>query len=524
VAPAERRGELRGDLDNIARKAMAAEPASRYATASELGDDVRRHLDGFPVRARPDGRAYRTAKFLRRHRGAVVAAAAGLVALLVSLGVAVRSARVAETERLRAEARFQDLRRLASSVLYDLHDAIARLSGATPLRRTLVERALEYLDRLAREAPDDVALRREVADGYQRISQVQGGGIGANLGDTKGAIESSGKALAIRRDLASRAQPADADIVGLALAQVEMGALQRGQGQLDQAEDSYRSAVTGLEALRARGALDDANRRRLGVVYQRLAELEMFQGRSAAAMPWAQRAVAEAESVRQARPDDAEARSTLAGAFYQLATVLASEGRHKDAMAGAREARSLLEAGLRDNPIDAAQAQLLLYALHLEGSELHTLGDPRAAIQVREHALEVAEGMLGRDPADRWSQLAVAVAAGALGEALLAEREVERSEPHFRNALSISTRAVTEDPANGFARLQAASAEHGLARALVSRSSPANVAEGCSLLQRVHAYWSALAAKGRLPAGEVAEFEKLPEWLSRCPAPGTAPS
>jgi tetratricopeptide (TPR) repeat protein len=517
VAPAERHGELKGDLDNIAKKAMAPEPAARYVTAFELGEDVRRHLEGFPIRARPEGRAYRAAKFLRRHRAAVTAAAAALVILLLSLGVALRNARVAETERRRAEARFQDLRRLANSVLYDLHDAIARLSGATPLRRTLVERALEYLDRLAREAPDDLALKRELADGYQRIAQVQGGGVGANLGDTKGALESYAKALAIRRDLALGAQPAYTDVVGLAVAELEMGALQRAQGRLDQAEASYRSAAAGLEALRARGALAEADRGRLGVVYQRLAELSMFQGHSAAAMPWARKSVAEAEAARKARPDDITPRSNLAGAVYQLAAILASEGQHVESLARAREARTLLETGLRENPIDVSQSQILLYALHLEGSELQTLGDTRGAIEVREHALEVAEGMLRRDPADRWSQLGVAVAAGALGDALLAARDLDRSERHFRDALRISSGAAAEDPANSFARLQAASAEHGLGRVLLARGTPSSLEEGCGALRRVEAFWVGLRAQGRLPADEQAELAQLPARLTRCP-------
>ena len=42
---------LRGDLDNVVLKALRKDPAERYATAAELAEDLRRHLDGFPVRA-----------------------------------------------------------------------------------------------------------------------------------------------------------------------------------------------------------------------------------------------------------------------------------------------------------------------------------------------------------------------------------------------------------------------------------------------------------------------------------------
>ena len=60
---------LRGDLDVIVGKALALDPARRYPSVEALADDLRRHLDGRPVRARPDSLGYRAGKFVRRHRG-----------------------------------------------------------------------------------------------------------------------------------------------------------------------------------------------------------------------------------------------------------------------------------------------------------------------------------------------------------------------------------------------------------------------------------------------------------------------
>lgn len=77
--------KLRGDLDNIVLMALRKEPERRYASAEDLSEDIRRHLEGLPVLARKGARTYRLGKFLRRHKAAVVAAALG-VALLLAAG------------------------------------------------------------------------------------------------------------------------------------------------------------------------------------------------------------------------------------------------------------------------------------------------------------------------------------------------------------------------------------------------------------------------------------------------------
>ncbi|MBY0395215.1 MAG: protein kinase, partial [Thermoleophilia bacterium] len=62
------------DLETIVLKAMAREPADRYATALELAADLARFLDGRPIAARRPGIVDRAAKLAARNRGVVVAA------------------------------------------------------------------------------------------------------------------------------------------------------------------------------------------------------------------------------------------------------------------------------------------------------------------------------------------------------------------------------------------------------------------------------------------------------------------
>ena len=85
-------------------RALATHPERRYATASDFADDLRRYLDGRPIRARPDSAWYRMRKFAARHRSGVAIASSALVALVIGLAVALAQARRANVERDRALA------------------------------------------------------------------------------------------------------------------------------------------------------------------------------------------------------------------------------------------------------------------------------------------------------------------------------------------------------------------------------------------------------------------------------------
>jgi tRNA A-37 threonylcarbamoyl transferase component Bud32 len=76
---------LAGDLDAIVGKALECDRERRYASAEEFADDLRRHLDGAPVRARPPSPVERIGRALRRH---VVAIAVGsTIVVLLCFGL-----------------------------------------------------------------------------------------------------------------------------------------------------------------------------------------------------------------------------------------------------------------------------------------------------------------------------------------------------------------------------------------------------------------------------------------------------
>jgi eukaryotic-like serine/threonine-protein kinase len=101
----EARRDLRGDIDNILRKALQKEPTQRYSAVTGFADDLRRYLSGMPVRARRDTVHYRAGKFIRRHKLAV--ASATLTAILLLAAIVATN-----VQRRRAEAGEEANRRL----------------------------------------------------------------------------------------------------------------------------------------------------------------------------------------------------------------------------------------------------------------------------------------------------------------------------------------------------------------------------------------------------------------------------
>jgi eukaryotic-like serine/threonine-protein kinase len=118
AAPSRTTPTLRGDLDNIAAKALKKSPLERYASVAAFADDLRRYLAHEPVSARADSWRYRAAKFVRRHRIGV--AAASLTAASLVAGIVGTTWQAVEARRERDHAVFEGGRALAKGNLFNM--------------------------------------------------------------------------------------------------------------------------------------------------------------------------------------------------------------------------------------------------------------------------------------------------------------------------------------------------------------------------------------------------------------------
>ncbi|MBX3292252.1 MAG: serine/threonine protein kinase [Acidobacteria bacterium] len=239
-------GELRGDLDNIVLKCLGKEPESRYASADQLLADIEAFLAGRPVSVHPQSRSYRLKKFVGRNRLPVAAASMAVLLILAGLGMALYQWSVARQNQLIAEQRFQQVRKVANSLIFDYHDEISKLEGSTALRERLVTDAVAYLDAISQGEITDPELLKELGIAYRKIGDVQGLAYQSNLGKLSDAIRSHGLSV----DTLNRAININPDDLS---ARVELSAsyysLSDAQRRIGRLDDAERSLDTGIGIL-----------------------------------------------------------------------------------------------------------------------------------------------------------------------------------------------------------------------------------------------------------------------------------
>ncbi len=176
IEPRQLKRTLQGDLDWIVMKALEKDRTRRYETANGFAADVIRHLSHEPVVAAPPGRAYRIKKFVRKHRGAVIAASLVVLSLLAGIagttwGMVRAESRRKEAEAARlAEARAREgeqhqYARYRTTIDFALNDLRHTLEGSIytkTIREDFGRQLLQFLDRVSRSDSDGISQRAKL--------------------------------------------------------------------------------------------------------------------------------------------------------------------------------------------------------------------------------------------------------------------------------------------------------------------------------------------------------------------------
>jgi eukaryotic-like serine/threonine-protein kinase len=461
------RRQLKGDLDNILMMALRKEPQRRYASVNQLSDDIRRHLEGLPVSAHRDTFGYRASKFVQRHKTAVAAAALIMVSLIAGLTTTIWQAKRAQAAQARAERRFNEVRKLASSNLFEFHDEIAKVPGTTAARALVVKGALEYLNSLAKEAAGDRGLQLELATAYQKVGDAQGRPGFASLGDHMGALTSYRQALAIRKNLVvsgAADPPLERD---LATTYERIGDTLLTTGQTADALVNYREALALRKALLDRAPNDRDARRGYATVSQHMAQALALSGKLAEAQQIEEPAFETFQALGAERPKDPDTQRDVFIAYIKHGDLLLRAGNKSQALKNYREALPIA-AGVELIAEDKTKAKRETAAVHDKiGNVLAAANDTSGALKNYQTALELRAALADADPNNAEVQRDLSISHEKIGNLLDRSGNPTGALAQYRQCLVIDTRMAEGDPGSAQEQSDCAETHENISRMLI---------------------------------------------------------
>lgn len=345
------------DLHTVIAKGLRTEPERRYPTVDAFAADLERHLEGRPVSARPDTLMYRTSRFVRRNRTAVLAAS--VVAATLSASSIWVLAERADTARQVASER--DKLRETQGFLLEMFGAVGAddVQGDEVSARALLDAQAERIERYDGQPEVQAEIQTVLADGYQRL----------------GAVDAA-YPLAVNA-LEAQVELFGGESVDAARARGLVGWIERERGNHPEAEEALRQSIAMLRAASpAEPGMLGKSLNDLGVV---LGDV----GRHDEAIPVLEESIALRREAGGGR--------ALGITANNLAFAYGAVGRSDDAIALMREAIEALESELGPR-----HGRVWTAVSNLTALEAETLGPPETIAAWRTY-LRRTEDRFGPD-------------------------------------------------------------------------------------------------------------------------------
>jgi eukaryotic-like serine/threonine-protein kinase len=521
-SPEKLKRRLDGDLDNIVLMALRKEPQRRYASVEQFREDIRRHLEHLPVIARKDTVVYRTTKFIARHKAGVAAGVIVALALLGGMGATLREAHIARAERARAERRFNDVRNLSNTLLFKIDDSIKDLPGSTEAQHLLISSAQQYLDGLSQEAGGDLGLLRELATGYERLGQVQGGLGVPNLGDSGSAIESYRKAVNLREAIAkaNSAEPQaqhelqiSYDTLGRAFLDVD----------LNQSADYLQKSMNIATSLVNKNPSNADFLEALVHCNERQAMLLTRRNDTSAALQNQEQALKLAQRLVDMAPSESN-RTLLSYQHKRVGALLINSNKLPQALAEYQASQALDEALLSAHPTDPKRRFAITYTYSDIGFIYWKQHEFAAALTNYRKVLDIRQALAEADPHDARARLGVAKTCGYIGDVLRDQKRFKAALPYNLRELTIRASQASANPTNTTDRIDLAEVWWDLGTDYMGIAETAKATNdklrllrlARNYLQQSLPVYVEAKAKGLLYGSEVNAPQEISQDLAKC--------
>jgi serine/threonine protein kinase/tetratricopeptide (TPR) repeat protein len=454
------------ELETIVLKAMAKNPAERYATAQEMADDLERFLKDEPIKAKPPTLVQKAKKWAHRRQQIVWTAAAAmvLVVAVIVAGLVIGNIRIqeerneaqrqrddAQRQRDLARKNFQKAREAVDKYFTQVsEDELLDKPGMQPLRKRLLESALAYYAEFAQQRGDDPALQKDLAEAYLRIGDITGQIM--SKADAEKPLQT---AIELFEEL-RRATPDDKEVQGgLAKSYQTLSYARIFGGQTAQGQEPAQSAIAILEKL-YRNHLNDSHNseygRLLGRSYDLLGQSQRHVGQYQQARDSYRQAISVLTETSGKSPQDPEAKRLLAMAQANFSLVLQLLGDRAQQKQALGEASRILNKLVSDNSTDTnPNPRFRVESARASGAFgqlCYDLGDMTGAEESLGRARSLLEELVKENPTVIHYRRLLALSYGRLGEVNLASGQTCRSKNFFQKAIAMGEELARQEHGN----------------------------------------------------------------------------
>lgn len=393
LSPRQANPSIPQDLETICLKCLQKEPNNRYQTSQDLADELGRFLRGEPIIARPIGRIARLWRLCKRNPIPASAIAASVLFLII----AAVSTTVGLVQTRRALAVSEASFRAQMNAVNDLMTGVSENTllnqpGLQPLRKDLLERALAYYERFAKERADDPAVQDELASAYFRI-----GAITEALESADKALPQYKTARAMQEKLLKRHPQDTARLEALGTTLNAMGTLEVRLRDYAAAQADFTAALQTREQLAKSDPKSSEFQRLLGNTHMNIG-LAFY---NAGDNEQARKEYLEAQRIHlaalQHQPNDNKLRRDLGKGYFNLGNVNWIDGKNAQAEKDFLAAVATFEALIKDQPNDLENNKLHAICLRFLG-DIHTDDAPAVARQRYGEAIERLDRLVSKNP------------------------------------------------------------------------------------------------------------------------------
>lgn len=421
------------DLENIIMKAVSRSRDDRYATAADFAADLERFVAGKPVVARWPGLLERTARWLRRNRGAAASLAAVLVVLTAASAISTvliyREKLITDAALSESDRNYRQAREVVDRFGAQLAEELSLLPGAQEIRHSLLLDTISYYRRFVEQSGHGDEVETELATALNKIALLT-----EQIGADADAMAAHREALRAFEQLAQREPDVAAHRASLALCENNVALLLQRAGQLDEASQRFRRAITIQQSLRTEHPESPQFARDLGLSLNNLGLLLSGQGSIDEARDAYRAAIALQEQEAGALGDDDRPLRYLAATYSNLAALLADQEPVAAQQSYAEAMRMQTTLADRNPHRFDYQRDLALTMNNLAALHSHS-GNQAAAEALYHDAVQIHRRLLESFPGSVTAHRDLAVSENNQGLAAARAGKPDDAEAAFRRAI-----------------------------------------------------------------------------------------